>query len=220
MYLIATADEKFESRWNRIIANSSLVAVVKSMAALNRFLHEKPAEVVILDLNLPEARHKSVLKTITASSKQTRLILAGVSFTPESELAALATGAVACCSPAMPEAECRKILEVVSKKGVWLSSSGIPALMERLKGLSHRSAVSPQPDNHEVVPKEHGERLNSLTKREQEIARLVATGENNKNIARRLDISERTVKAHLTSIFEKLHIRDRLQLVVYLSGSR
>ncbi|EEO26905.1 response regulator transcription factor [Oxalobacter paraformigenes] len=219
MYVIATADEKFETRWNRIIANSSWVDVVGSIAELDRFLNEKPAEVVILDMTLPEARNKGVLKAVTAARKPSRLILAGVSFTPESELAALAAGAVACCSPLMPESECRKILDVVSKKGVWLSSAGIPALMERLKGLSSRSPVSPYPDR-EPVAAGWAERLNSLTRREHEIARLVATGENNKNIARKLDISERTVKAHLTSIFDKLQIRDRLQLVVYLSGNR
>lgn len=220
MYVIATADEKFETRWNRIIANSSLVDVVGSVAELDRFLNEKPAEVVILDMSLPDARHKGTVKAITASRKQTRLILAGVSFTPEAELAALATGAVACCSPVMPEAECRRILDVVSKKGVWLSSAGIPALVERLKDLSSRSSVSSSADDHGPAVTRRTERLKSLTKRELEIARLVATGENNKNVARKLDISERTVKAHLTSIFEKLQIRDRLQLVVYLSGNR
>ncbi len=220
MYVIATADEKFEARWKRIIANSSLVDVVKSVVGLNLFLDKKPADVVILDVSLPEARHKSVIKAITASHGQSRLILAGVSFTPESELAALAAGAVACCSPVMPETECRKILDVVSKKGVWLSSSGIPALMERLRDLSVRSPVALDAGRDETGKTPSAGNLDKLTKREQEIARLVATGENNKNIARQLDISERTVKAHLTSIFEKLKIRDRLQLVVYLSGNR
>lgn len=116
----------------------------------------------------------------------------------------------------MPEAECRKILDVVSKKGVWLSSSGIPALMERLKDFSAH------PVNKAVEAQENSSAfshvLDKLTKREQEIARLVTTGANNKNIARQLSISERTVKAHLSSIFLKLHIRDRLQLVVCLSG--
>jgi DNA-binding NarL/FixJ family response regulator len=60
---------------------------------------------------------------------------------------------------------------------------------------------------------------NSLTKRltarESEIVRLVATGMRNAEVAERLSLSENTVKAHLTNIFQKLAIRDRLELVHY-----
>ncbi len=44
------------------------------------------------------------------------------------------------------------------------------------------------------------------------VARLVAQGESNREIAEGLDITERTVKSHLTAIFEKLQVRDRVQL--------
>lgn len=57
-----------------------------------------------------------------------------------------------------------------------------------------------------------------LTEREVEIARAVATGASNKEIAARFDITERTVKAHLGSIFDKLKLRDRLQLTLLVNG--
>jgi DNA-binding NarL/FixJ family response regulator len=53
-----------------------------------------------------------------------------------------------------------------------------------------------------------------LTSREKAVAELVAAGKSNKEVARDLDITERTVKAHLGSVFEKLQVRDRLQLVL------
>jgi DNA-binding NarL/FixJ family response regulator len=60
-----------------------------------------------------------------------------------------------------------------------------------------------------------------LTRRELEIARDAATGLTNKEIAGRLSISEATVKAHLSSIFRKLKVRDRMQLVfLYLDPKR
>ncbi len=218
MYVIATANQPFALRWSSIIGNPSLTDTVGTVADLNRYLGLKAVDVIVLDMNLPGAKQKEVLKAIHAFKKQAKLIIAGVTFTPEAELAALATGVVACCSATMPEGECRKILDVVSKKGVWLSSSGIPALMERLKDFSTH------PVNKAVEAQENSSAfsrvLDKLTKREQEIARLVTTGANNKNIARQLSISERTVKAHLSSIFLKLHIRDRLQLVVCLSGKK
>jgi DNA-binding NarL/FixJ family response regulator len=53
---------------------------------------------------------------------------------------------------------------------------------------------------------------NGLTDREKEVARTLARGASNKEIARSLDITERTVKAHVGAVLEKLQVRDRLQL--------
>jgi DNA-binding NarL/FixJ family response regulator len=57
-----------------------------------------------------------------------------------------------------------------------------------------------------------------LSEREAQVARLVAAGFSNREIADRLAITERTVKAHLTAIFEKLGLRDRLQLSLRING--
>ena len=62
--------------------------------------------------------------------------------------------------------------------------------------------------------------LDKLTNREREIALAVAEGKNNRQIAEDYGISERTVKAHLTHIFKKLDIKDRVSLVVNLKQAR
>jgi two-component system nitrate/nitrite response regulator NarL len=59
--------------------------------------------------------------------------------------------------------------------------------------------------------------VSTLTPRELQVAKLVHMGENNKSIARELDISERTVKAHLSAIFRKLDIENRLNLALFFS---
>jgi len=56
--------------------------------------------------------------------------------------------------------------------------------------------------------------VSNLTKRETEVAKHIATGASNKQIANALFICERTVKAHLTSIFEKLRIKNRVELTL------
>jgi len=61
--------------------------------------------------------------------------------------------------------------------------------------------------------------LANLTRREHEIATLVGNGESNKQIAQHLAITERTVKAHLTEIFRKLDVADRLKLALIVTGS-
>jgi two-component system NarL family response regulator len=62
-------------------------------------------------------------------------------------------------------------------------------------------------------------RLADLTRREREIAELIGNGESNKQIARQLAITERTVKAHLTEIFRKLGIADRLRLALLITDA-
>lgn len=61
-------------------------------------------------------------------------------------------------------------------------------------------------------------RLLKLTEREREIAEIVAEGSSNKIVAARLNITERTVKAHLTSAFQKTGTRDRLGLSLMIKG--
>lgn len=219
MFVIATSNEKFAARWMKVSGSKVTVRMIGSIAALFDFLSANSAKLIVLDMNLPGARNSEVLKKIASMKDQARLIFGGISFTPAAELASLAIGAVACCPPTLGESECRKILSVVSKKGVWLSSAGIPALMARL----HESAVHTNPESQKNEETDsftatETNPLSCLTRRELEIARLVNKGCSNKAVAKELDIAERTVKAHLSSIFEKLDVKDRLQLVVFMSG--
>ena len=219
MYVIATSNEKFAARWMKVSGSKVTVRMVTSISALLDFLSANSAKLIVLDMNLPGAREAEVLKNIVSLKNQARLIFGGISFTPAAELASLAIGAVACCPPALGESECRKILSVVSKKGVWLSSAGIPALMARLHESAVHSHTDPKKtEQADSFPAAKTNPLSSLTRRELEIARLINKGCSNKAVAKELDITERTVKAHLSSIFEKLNVKDRLQLVVFMSG--
>ena len=82
-----------------------------------------------------------------------------------------------------------------------------PALMAETFDLA-RSAIQ-QPDAKDP--------LEGLTRREKEVALAVAEGQSNKQVASSCGMAERTVKAHLTQIFKKLQLKDRVALVIYLS---
>jgi len=58
----------------------------------------------------------------------------------------------------------------------------------------------------------------ALSPREQEVARYASLGDSNAEIAERMSISERTVRAHLSAIFEKLQVQDRLMLTLKVHG--
>ena len=60
--------------------------------------------------------------------------------------------------------------------------------------------------------------FDDLTKRERQVAQSVSSGLSNREIAERLNISERTVKARLTTVFQKLGVRDRVQLALLMRG--
>ncbi|WP_462166949.1 response regulator transcription factor [Pseudoalteromonas sp. GB43] len=60
--------------------------------------------------------------------------------------------------------------------------------------------------------------LSSLTKREKQVVDEVIKGATNKQVAQVLNITERTVKEHMSSIFHKLKVRDRMQLMLAVKG--
>ena len=101
-----------------------------------------------------------------------------------------------------------QVAQVVFAGGIWLGAN----LMRQLVQATTRS-LAVKPANGVPVD------LSQLTSRELAVARRVAAGQSNKEVARELDITERTVKAHLGSAFEKLKVRDRLHLALVISAT-
>ena len=100
----------------------------------------------------------------------------------------------------------KQIASVVMEGGVWLGEDLMQFLI-----LALGQNRSNQDRAKAALWKE------KLSLREIEVVEHVARGASNKVVARELDISDRTVKAHLTAIFEKLNVPDRLKLVLLVS---
>ncbi|WP_422101575.1 response regulator transcription factor [Vreelandella sp.] len=98
---------------------------------------------------------------------------------------------------------------VVTNKGVWV---GQELLAKVLSGSFKALQQRVESDRYQ-----HSEYLALLSERERGVALAVARGATNKEVARQLDITERTVKAHMSAIFKKLAVRDRLQLILKLA---
>jgi DNA-binding NarL/FixJ family response regulator len=95
-------------------------------------------------------------------------------------------------------------IKVVRKGEAWLD----PATTASMLGEMSR-APKPKPLDPEA------EKIATLTNREREVVTLIGEGIRNKEIADRLFISETTVRHHLTSIFDKLDVDDRVELLIY-----
>lgn len=118
-------------------------------------------------------------------------------------LAALEAGARAYCHAYAAPELLREVALVVLHGGLWVG----PELLARMI----RSVVPVVSDTQPAAV------LDVLSAREREVAAAVAEGLTNKQVALRLEITERTVKAHLAAAFEKLGVRDRLHLALLVS---
>ena len=113
------------------------------------------------------------------------------------------------CNTHAAPAFLRQVADVVGQGGLWIGET----LMNRLvEATSRIESKSPVESNASLG--------SSLTPREQEVARAIAEGASNKEIARSLGITERTVKLHVGAVLEKLGVRDRLQIALIVSGVR
>ena len=124
---------------------------------------------------------------------------------PEDEqgMAVLAAGATGYCSALTLPEVLHQVANVVEHGGLWVGSQ----LMRRfMQGLAVRNNGSAEPA------------LDRLSQRERQVAEAASRGSSNKEIARAMGITERTVKAHLSAAFEKLGVRDRMQLALLVNG--
>ncbi len=119
-------------------------------------------------------------------------------------LAVLEAGAKGYCHALSTPKMLRQVALVVSHGGLWVGAD----LVSRLVSAAQSSIPDVQQQAAPIAER--------LTPRERAVADEVLQGASNKEAARNLGITERTVKAHLSAIFEKLGVRDRLQLILTL----
>lgn len=130
--------------------------------------------------------------------------------TDEEAIAAFSAGARGYCNTHAVAQVLIQVAAVVLQGGLWIGES----LMQRLVSATSRVQAQASGAAAAVGPSWS----KGLTDREKEVAATLAAGASNKEIARALGITERTVKAHVGAILEKLHVRDRLQLSLVVNG--
>ena len=163
--------------------------------------------VALLWLRLPAgATPTELLAVLGRSFPAVPLVVMSDRPDDDEALACFAAGARAYCNSHAQAVVLQQVATVVGEGGLWIG----PDLMQRLlRGLAAPlTPAAPPPADWAAA----------LTEREQQVARAVAGGASNKEIARELGITERTVKAHTGAIFEKLGVRDRLQLSLRVLG--
>ncbi len=140
-----------------------------------------------------------------------RFLIIGKSWPEENQIKALVNGAAGYCSISEPAELYLLALDHILKGDLWIQRHLVPKIIGKLIQLKSDTQVKQESRKNNASR----ERLNTLSNRELDVAKMIGSGESNKIIASTLNISERTVKAHLTSIFKKLDVPDRLHLALF-----
>jgi DNA-binding NarL/FixJ family response regulator len=169
----------------------------------------KPA-VLLLDSDLPRMAGIRSFPAIRCLCPSIRIILLGDENDDEQSVCALKAGVKGFCAKEIDSFHLRKALNAVKQGEMWVRRKTICHLLEELISYNENRV------DDSILPEEVY--LRHLTPREYQIALLVGEGACNKEISNRLNITERTVKAHLTAIFQKLRITDRLHLGLFVAA--
>ena len=166
--------------------------------------HHIQPDIVLLDLVMPEMDGIQATARIMERSPSTRVIILTSFGEEEKVLPAIRAGAQGYLLKDIPPNE---LVEAVRE--AYLGKVQLhPEVVKKL--MSAVAAKEEPPARHVSAPSDDG-----LTEREQDVLNLIADGMNNREIAERLVISEKTVKTHVSNILSKLHLDDRTQAAVY-----
>lgn len=155
-------------------------------------------EVLLLDINMPVKNGIDVLKKMKEDKSPVKVLILTVHNELEYLINAVDIGVEGYIMKDSDSSELKKAIRAVRDGENYIQSSLIPALNNRLL-------------NRDV----DREKVASLTNRELEVLVQVANGMFNKEIATNLNISERTVKNHISNIFKKIDVSDRTQAAVF-----
>ena len=155
-------------------------------------------DVVLMDVKMPNLDGIEATKRIVAEAPETKVLILTTFEADSYVIQALKAGASGyVLKDSQPEAILSSVLAVTSGERV-MASAVANRVLDMLTGAT--------------TPKEF---YDGLTAREIEILKMLATGMANKQIAYRLKISEKTVRNHVSNMYEKLEIYDRAQAVLY-----
>ena len=164
---------------------------------LDKLSTVKP-DVLLLDINMPVMNGLEVLAALKERRIRVKVLVLTVHNEVEYLMKAVDIGVDGYVLKDSESAELKKAIFAVASGENYIQPSLIPAL------------------NSKMIEKNDDEaRIDELTRREIEVLKLLSVGMYNKEIAERLDISERTVKNHVSNIFKKLEVTDRTQAAVF-----
>ena len=205
--IISSETPNQAERWASILSEEHKTKVLHDLNKIPENTAHDPINLVVIDAKLLDS---SFSLLVSLAQLNLKILVIGQSWSDDKQIEALASGCSGYCEIDTADHLLLKAANHLLTGDIWIQRHLIPRLINALAELSGDL----RKNRHHQQDSEN--KLTLLSKRELDVAELIKTGESNKAIAARLNISERTVKAHLTSIFNKLEIPDRLHLALFL----
>jgi DNA-binding NarL/FixJ family response regulator len=190
------------------VGRFDLLQAGSSDAALALLAEHEDVEVILLDLGLPDTNGMELLSQLRCRYASIPVVILSATEDPATVIEAINRGAMAYLSKASEETELGCALESVLKGNTYIP----PSIADRF--AAHNTAIPPAKSSptRRAGPEEFG-----LTERQAEVLMFLVQGLPNKLMARKLNVTEATVKAHGTSIFKALNVSNRTQAVLAAS---
>jgi two-component system nitrate/nitrite response regulator NarL len=203
--LLASANSSVLGRWHSLLAEGNLLQQAGTPKELKKCAATGQLDLILLHRPMIDSDLCSEIRRLAPSS---RLFLLSDQPDQEEGLSFLKLGIVGYANTYISPERLAEALHVVGSDGVWLGQKVIQQLiLESRPEEKEMGGHNPDPDK----------RLAVLSPMESRVAELVAHGQTNLEIAAELGIVERTVKAHLTAIYAKMHVGNRLSLALLIN---
>jgi len=199
--LIASPIARLRKRWRQPLRVAFAIHEVTERATLERIMENLKPAILLLDLAFPKVGGVRGVLAIQQLSPRTKIVLLSSTPNVREGLSALKVGIRGYCNRDVDLALLKNAVEIVQKGEIWVRPNLLSHLVEMVTSLTDHKPNT---------------QLDHLTRREYEIACLVGQAASNKEIANQLNVTEKTVKAHLTTIFRKLRLSGRLQLALFM----
>lgn len=160
-------------------------------------LEEKQTDVLLLDINMPNMNGLQVLQYLREKKKNIKVLILTIHNEVEYLVRAVEFGVDGYVLKDSDSTLLKKAIFCIYRGETFIQPELTPMLKERME------------------EKKYSDFDDSLTRREIEVLKLLSEGLFNKEIAYMLDISEKTVKNHVSNIFKKINVSDRTQAAVY-----
>jgi two-component system, NarL family, response regulator NreC len=194
--VIAGDHDAMRKGLRRLLADEQSITVTAEAVDLEPTaaqVSERQPDVLVLDLSIADGSTLSTLRELRKRVPQTQVVIVSADTAPGFAQRALAAGAIGFVLKEFADEDLARAIRAAARGDEYLS----PLIAQRLTALRHALTDG------------------RLTPRESEVLRLVALGHTNVEIARKLEVSARTVETHRANIHDKLGLRTRADLVRY-----
>ncbi len=201
-------NEAVWNHWNQVTRSDLTLVRAKNLSETYQLLKNAAADfaycfIYLEDENFSEQVEQVV--TLHSQYPENKVIVFPNKASQEAALRLLSVGINGQCQPFIGRQQLELVLNVVDSGEIWGGKAFIEKLIKQTAAVLETEARDVE--------------LDDLSERENKVAHLVAQGLSNKEVASNMNVTERTIKAHLTAIFKKTSAKDRLSLAMLVQKS-